>query len=61
MGKIYCCEHPINTNDFQKKEWERYHDLKPSIFQRICWIFWATQTSIKWQMYKDITVEEIKA
>ena len=39
---------------FQEEEWKRYHDFKPSIFQRIFWIFWPTLTSIKWNACKDV-------
>ena len=60
---IKCPDLVMHMSDgytFQEEEWKRYHDFKPSIFQRIFWIFWPTQTSIKWQMYKDISIKDIR-
>lgn len=36
------------------EEWEIYHNFKPSIFQKIVWIFWPTITYIKWKQYRYI-------
>ena len=37
-----------------KFEWDMYHNFKPSIFQRIFWLFLPTETYIKWLRYRNV-------
>lgn len=41
------------------KEWEIYHNFKPSIFQKIFWFFWPTMFYIKYKKYRDISIEDV--
>ena len=58
--EIWCPDLVIQSDGYTllKAEWERYHNFKPSIFQRIFWVIYPTLTSVKWQRYKDISIEE---
>lgn len=43
---------------FTKSEWEIYHNFKPSIFQRIFWLFWPSMVYINWLRYRDFEWED---
>lgn len=41
-----------------KVEWELYHNFVPSVFQRLFWLVWPTETYIKWLRYRKLDKED---